>query len=127
MLCFVWLGLFGFLLLWGGGILCLVLFGFLFCFKNILGGISVGSIMFPGAVMGVKNYMLAFDLLLPFFFFFFFPSVLLQLNSGRLVHPGQEAKLWLASYPCDVTVSFCKQEGFGSLLHNSVLTLLKQD
>lgn len=43
--------------------------------------------------------------------FFFFPSVLLQLNSGMLVHLGQEAELWLAGYSCDVTVPFCKQGG----------------
>lgn len=90
-------------LLWGGGVL------YFFFFENILESISMGSIMFSGAVTGVIKYMLAFDLLLPFFFFF--PSVLLQLNSGRLVHPGQEARLWLASYPCDVTVSFCRRGG----------------
>ena len=64
--------------------------------------------MFPGVVMGIIKYVLALDLLLHFFFF---PSVLLQLNSGRLVRPGQEAELWLASYPCDVTVPFCKRGG----------------
>lgn len=66
------------------------------------------SAAFPGAVTGVIKYVLALHLHLQFFFF---PSVLLQLNSGMLVHLGQEAELWLASYSCDVTVPFCKQGG----------------
>lgn len=70
----------------------------------------MGCITFPGVVVGVIKYVLALDLLLHLFFFSF-PSVLLQLISGRLVRPGQEAELWLASYPCDVTVPFCKQGG----------------
>jgi len=36
----------------------------------LLGSISVGSIMFPGVVMGVIKYVLAFHLLLHFFFSF---------------------------------------------------------